>query len=495
MPSISCRRFLAVAACAALLAPAGARAQLISPKTIPVAEGDQFLLYPAKRVGMAEVSIALADTLGDPFVNPARGAALLEGVVFAAPTHYNVTEGDGNGITLPVGGLWTGDRWFGALSVALQQIGDSDPEPGPGWGCPVCLSVLPRAKPLSEGSSNNLYSYVSLGRRFGGGRTAVAASASRVALEAVDGVDLLYASSQRIDQEGDISDFRLGLTHQLDGGGSLEILALHNRFQMEHDVTYVDVVWDTTTYDARWIRREERNEDRTNTWGLHLGYDRPVGDAGWRVGGILTGNYKTHPKIPNYQIMNIPRDPGDTWAYNLGAGIARETGAATVGLDLVYEPIWSSTWADAASDTTANGRTILAGGKLIENEFTFRNIILRAGIGREGERYGVQMGLRARSIGYRLEQRDNLADSDRRQRESWMEWTPSWGGAIRFPEFEIRYAGRWTAGTGRPGVQTFVFGVRDAFALSTFLPAPSGPLTLREADVITHRLVITMPIH
>jgi hypothetical protein len=491
MTEIVCRRLLAAAVFAAVLVPTGAPAQIISPKTIPVAEGDQFLLYPAKRVGMAEVSIALADTLGDPFVNPAKGAALLDGVVFAAPTHYNETEGDGDGITLPVGGLWTGERWFGALSVALQQIGGSDRRPG--WRCVNCFSVLPPPSRLSEESNNNLYSHLSLGRRLAGGRTAVAASASLIALEVVDGVDLLYASSERIEQEGDISDFRLGLTHHLDGGGFMEILALHNRFHMEHDVTYVDFVWDTTTSQPHWIRREERNEDRTNTWGLHLGYDRPVGDAGWRVGGILTGNYKTHPKIPNYQIMNIPRDPGDTWAYNFGAGIARETGAATVGLDIVYEPIWSSTWSDAASDTTANGRTIPAGGKLIENEFRFRNLLLRAGIGREGERYGVQMGIRGRSISYRLEQRDNLADSERRQRESWMEWTPSWGGAIRFPEFEIRYAGRLTTGTGRPGVQNLTFGVADALA-STFLPAPSGPLTLQETDVITHRLMVTMPI-
>ena len=33
-----------------------------------------------------------------------------------------------------------------------------------------------------------------------------------------------------------------------------------------------------------------------------------------------------HPKIPNYEIMNIPRDPGTSWSYNLGVGIARDDG-------------------------------------------------------------------------------------------------------------------------------------------------------------------------
>ena len=38
--------------------------------------------------------------------------------------------------------------------------------------------------------------------------------------------------------------------------------------------------------------RVERDE--TNTWGVHLGYERPVGAAGWHLGGILTFHHNPH---------------------------------------------------------------------------------------------------------------------------------------------------------------------------------------------------------
>src|SRR3712207_9208274 len=65
----------ATAACVALLSSlpgSTAAAQLISIKTVPVAEGDQFGFFPSANLGMAGLSIALNDTLLDPFGNPAR---------------------------------------------------------------------------------------------------------------------------------------------------------------------------------------------------------------------------------------------------------------------------------------------------------------------------------------------------------------------------------------------------------------------------------------
>ena len=58
-----------------MLGSAGS-AQVIPIRTIPLSEGDQFLLYPSNNLGMGGVSIALADSLLDPFRNPALGARL-----------------------------------------------------------------------------------------------------------------------------------------------------------------------------------------------------------------------------------------------------------------------------------------------------------------------------------------------------------------------------------------------------------------------------------
>ncbi|HUE95801.1 MAG TPA: hypothetical protein VMN39_04050, partial [Longimicrobiaceae bacterium] len=171
-----------------------AGAQVVPIRTVPVATGDQFLLYPSTRMGMAGLSIALDDELHDPFVNPAAGARLRRSYIFGSPAFYHITGGDGSGATLPLGLLASGDRWFGAVSLALQEI-----DSGNGFG--GCCVVFERTNivnwdpnALQNRSATNHYLYGSLGRRVSR-RTAVGFSAGHADLNAVDGVDLLYASS------------------------------------------------------------------------------------------------------------------------------------------------------------------------------------------------------------------------------------------------------------------------------------------------------------
>src|SRR5207237_1308007 len=84
------------------LALAGpAAAQLISIKTVPIAQGDQFEIFPSNNFGMGSVSIALPDTLLDPFLNPAKGARLGAARFFGAPTAYGISQGAGGGRALP----------------------------------------------------------------------------------------------------------------------------------------------------------------------------------------------------------------------------------------------------------------------------------------------------------------------------------------------------------------------------------------------------------
>jgi hypothetical protein len=52
--------------------PAPTAAQLIGLRTIPVASGDQFLIYPSENLAIGGVRLALSDPLLDPFVNPSR---------------------------------------------------------------------------------------------------------------------------------------------------------------------------------------------------------------------------------------------------------------------------------------------------------------------------------------------------------------------------------------------------------------------------------------
>jgi len=78
-----------------------APAQLIPIKTIPIAQGDQFQIFPSNNMGMGGVSIALPDSLGDPFANPATTARLRASRFFSAPTVYSVSGKAGGGRSLP----------------------------------------------------------------------------------------------------------------------------------------------------------------------------------------------------------------------------------------------------------------------------------------------------------------------------------------------------------------------------------------------------------
>jgi hypothetical protein len=97
-------------------------AQIIPIRSVPLAQGDQFLIFPTANLGMGSVSIALADSLLDPFRNPAMGARVAASRLFAAPTVYGISRETGGGRTLPLAVLGRVGPWFGGLSGAFQQV-------------------------------------------------------------------------------------------------------------------------------------------------------------------------------------------------------------------------------------------------------------------------------------------------------------------------------------------------------------------------------------
>jgi hypothetical protein len=489
--------------------PASAAAQLIALKTVPVAAGDQFLLTPSDKLGMGGLSIAIADTIGDPFTNPATGSRVVESQVFAVPTYYGISNNAGDARTLPFGMLVRSGQWFGGVTVALQQLktGNENFWPRPVWfegGVPQVVDVVPEPLPpdaLARQSATNMYGTIMAGTVLPGG-VALGVSAALSDLDAVDGVEHLYAGSADIAQSGNTSDFRLGLATTFTGNRTLEVAVLHNRFNMEHDVTYVEwVPIDTTVPDTipwDWERqvRIERNLDQTRTWGGQVGYRQPMGRSGWQVGGTITANRKNHPKIPNYELVNIPRDPGHSTALELGAGVAKISGGTTFGVDVVFQPAWSETWAEAEGDTVSVGGTpIREGEKTIENSFDFKNAVVSMGAAQVVGPVQLQLGVQVRAYDYHLDQWDNIDESFRRQDEDWMEWTPTWGVRLKLRSVEVRYMGRATTGTGRPGVAWAPdAATREAGFANDIVVAPSGPLTLQDVTVTTHQLSVSVPI-
>ncbi len=469
--------------------------QVVPIRTVPVASGDQFLTLPSANIGMGGVELAVDDSIGDVWSNPAKGIFLSESAFYGSPTFYSISDAGGSGKTFPLTGLFRGGSWFGGASLALQQI-ENDTQRGNLWIDPLVVWRGPQRR-LSDVSARNLYAHGIVGAALPGDAWSVGLSASAAHLDAVDGVDLLYAGADDIEQSGSVSDIRLGL-YRRGERDRIGITLVHNRVSMTHDVSYVDFVWpEDPMLPPEAQRRVEVNEDKTRTWGGQLAWDHDLRAPGWRLGAAATVNRKSHPKIPNYEIQNIPRDPGTTWAYEAGFGLSRTRGPTVFGLDLVVQPIWSETWQEADEEvTTPLGRTILPGERTIENDFFFTNVVIRAGLSHQLEDIGFQVGLEVRSYDYTLEQTNHLEASFREQDETWMEWSPSMGAVFRFSEMELRYAGRLTTGTGQPGTaRNFAVAANDALAeASDFIVAPEAPLTLQDASVLTHQLSIRIPI-
>ncbi len=480
-----------------MLLPVDARAQLIKLKTAPVATGDQFLVQPSVNVGMGGLSIALDDTLADSFVNPAKAGRLGGTRVFMNPALYRITDGNGAAKTLSVGGLTSGNQWFGGVGVAIQEMDR-----------PHTSSNL-----LKDKSTNNNYFWMQAGRTLNDSHS-LGARLHWAGLGAMNGVDMLYPRSRRIEQDGYMLDLRLGLDGEIGTGAHYEVLTLFTRTDMTHEVIYsysrnngcMIEPWmcnSTITVPESQPSDVEENMDKTNTWGLHFGYDQPVQESNWKWGSILTLNYKTHPKIPNYELMNIPRDPGNTWSFNAGLGTSNTSDDnVTFGIDFIIEPIWSNTWVEAQNDIWNEEETevlVREGEKTIENEFEFINSMIKTGVGWQGTHALLEAGIRAKAYRYDLRQKYYVEDTSRDQEERWTEWTFSLAAGAIFSNITIQYTTLITTGTGQPGTATTggwtgINAASDFSMGGEFIFAPNGQLALESSKVFTHQLTVTLPL-
>ena len=266
-------------------------AQLISIRTVPISQSHQFDLFPSTRMGMGGVSLAVTDSLYDPFGNPAKGVRLGASRFFGSPGVYSVSQGAGAGRTLPVGTWVRSGNWFGGASVALQEMDLSDANPFQPFppSCPQCdvaqiLQVQGVQLPSADRSHNNAFGYAMLGMAVPHKGLSFGASVLWSGLHGVDGVDLLYPRSTRLTQKGHDVDLRLGALKEWGSGRSLSAVVVHNRFAASHDVFYFDSFWDPGAQQFSQRPRLEENLDQTNTWGAHLEYSLPLRAPGWRVG-------------------------------------------------------------------------------------------------------------------------------------------------------------------------------------------------------------------
>ena len=492
---------------AAALSPACA--QVIAVKTAPIADGGQFAFLPSANLGMGSLSIALPDSALDPFINPANGARFRGVRVFGAPTFFSVTRKAGGGLTLPLGASVSSGAWFTQVLVAMQDIahtGNDEPVISPVAAMADSRTPQPTSDVApppddSKASRENRYVHAMVGRRLGHGLS-LASSGSWWRLNMIDGVELYYPVNDQVRQHGEASDVRIGVLKEFSPGHSLEAVALHSRFAMTQDVASTETVWDPTLRGFRSLSRVAPNADETETWGLHVGYLRPLADSTWHVGAVLTTNRINQPRVPAYDLPEVPADAARAQAYNIGAGISRSTRQLLAGFEAIYEPIWRHSWVRADEPTeTRDGTPIDAGTTLLENHFRFHNTIARGGLGFAVPIVGehaltFEAGGQLRAIRYRLEQQDAIQVASVASTQGWNEWTRSWGVSYRFAGAAVQYRGNLTTGASRPGFDDDR-GIVSAPGIDS-RPCCGQPFSfgLRFDDVrtTTHQLSFSVPI-
>ena len=470
------------------MVPPAASAQVVPVRTFPLAQDHQFRLNPDQRGGMASVSIALPDSLADPFRNPAVRGGLEGTASFTAPGTYHVSRGAGEGWTVPFGVLVGRGDWHGAGALAVGRA-DRTRFPTPGLDhrldrCPRCgEDGEPPAGSLRQPRNGHLVAL--LGRRFPERGVSLGGGVSFVRLRTVDGSERLYPGADALAQSGRILDLRLGLRKEWEGERSLEAVVVRRGFRLTDEVFRLESFWDPGEEQVLWRPGTVSNVDRTRTWGFHLAHRAPLPGEGWSWGWIGTANLHRHPEIPRFQGFTVSEDRGRSRAFQVGGGVARTGQGSRVALDLVWEPIRRVSEAVAAAPITGEtGVTVPAGGVLAHNRFRFSNQVARLGVGRDvglagsGPVLELDAGLAVRTVHYRLSREDRLAGEDREIEKRWVEWTPTWGSALRLGQLRLAYRGRIVHGTERAGLPPrepiFCVGICVADAQDAALTAPPG---------------------
>lgn len=464
--------------------------QEINLRTVPLIAVNQSNFYPSLSGGMGNLSIAFDDPLADPLVNPAKASKLGELELFFSPTRNTWSNEDGRAvytssgsakyrgtaiISMPFGLYLKKDNFFTGGIISYQSYSSDRSIPN-NWLNDNTKSDI----------GNNVYLFGLIGMYIPELRLSVAGSVSWIELHAIDGVNLLYPGSYDIKQYGKSLDYKIGFTGEPSKREQLEFVIARTTFKSFHEVTYNFPFW---FYTDSWISgyRIESNKDESNGWVIHTKYKNLVSNK-VKVGAIFTVNWKEHPKIPNYALANIPRDPGSSTAYNIGVGIVDSGKRTTLGFEYIYEPMTSYTWADAGMDNPSFPPSF----KTVENFFDFYNHIIRGGIYTHTDISWLdyRLGIQLHFNNYYLKQNDNILNTNRAVHENWIETTLCGGLTINISGFQILYSLQVILGNGIVGSENnFLSPALDAVRNEAdFLIAPNGSLVVDGIPLVTQQI-------
>jgi hypothetical protein len=309
-----------------------------------------------------------------------------------------------------------------------------------------------------------------------------------VTLHGVDGIPLLYPGATELRQNGKLAQYRLGVSIDGPEEARLDFLVFHKRYHMEQDAVY------------DW-RANIHNKDEERSWLVQFKGRRPMEDQA-QVGLELTGQWKWHPKIPDYPApeISIPRDPGITRAGRIGIGFSNREGKLLVAIDAALEIIDSRTWGDTTAPViTDDDQIIEAGDPLFKNDYFFTNAVLRLGMEYQiNKRLRLQGGWSTRqySLDYHHEDYVTGETITATPQNWWKEPVLTGGIVAETGRMEWIFQTSKRTGTGMPAQQGqwwpwpwFMEGAMTTMAGGDILAPPTG-MDIQNVPVIVHRLTM-----
>ncbi len=493
-------------------------AQLINVHTYPVlSDGGGGI--PTASETMGGVSIAFQDYLHDALVNPAAIPFAETGMLITGPRYSTWTatqhststrtlvNGEGVPIestnssydrnssknyTVPIGLLQkygtTGFTISGTYQRYHSKISDHS----------VTTNSVGTFGSYDESYHGDYNASASAG--FGmvipGTNVAVGIGGGYSDIHATDGLLFLYSNSTGVSLSGKGWDAHLGAAAELADIGELQIVGGYSSYKSTHEA------------EQRFGLERVENKDEVNAWYLQTGLRKTINER-LTVGVRLTGNLKDHPKIPEYSVAGIPRDPGTTYAMNAGLGFSWKTSSdAVFAFEYAIEPVSSETWVEAEVERDVNGgRTILPGEKEQQNDYTFLNHVIRAGAQVPLDtwltfRFGAAM--KAYNFDYHHENFITNLTRDVESQNSWTEVTLTSGLFATIGGMTFAYQAEMLNGLGileqsgsffrAPAFDAPEGNAVRSSAVADYLIPPNGNVQVRPIPVIAQRLSFTMPL-
>jgi len=188
---------------------------------------------------------------------------------------------------------------------------------------------------------------------------------------------------------------------------------------------------------------------------VQVKYERPLPEPG--LAHRLAGDRQSHVAAQHakHRRLEHPTVPGTCQRVRARRGRVAQIRAGLFGMDVVYQPIWSTTWAEASTPTaTSGGGLIPVGGRTTRTPSTSRTRCFAwASVAKSRGRSQGPSNAAARLL-VRFRPLQPGAARLRRGRYTPAEtivggMDADLGLSVRHPEFELCYRGRVSHGTDR----------------------------------------------